>query len=174
MAKIDWNITGIGGQAVVEDVGSMRCRLSGQKLMLWNGNNALTDSEVVAEYKLSSNSTNTSGGLLLRSTSTGLNCYRLRTTSDRTHYIDKLVGGVVTVLGSVVSSQPWNQYIKTRFRIDGFQISIEEYFGGVWNLVSSAEDNEHTHASGYAGIFGSSVNTSYSMLFDNVEISQKS
>jgi len=174
MAKIDWDITGTGGQAVVEDVGSMRCRLSGQKLMLWNGNNALTDSEVIAEYKISHNSIYSSGGSILRSIFTGFNCYRLRTTVDRTHYIEKLVGGVVTVLGSAVSSQPWNQYIKTRFRVDGFQLSVEEYFGGNWNLVLSAEDNEHTHVSGYAGIFGNSYSSSYSVLFDNVEISQKS
>jgi len=172
MAKLDWNISGAGGQAVVDEGGSKRCRLSGYKLMLWNARNNLVNSEVVA-YVLMAVDTNTRGGLVLRSDATANSCYRLRVFGPRTYYIQKVVNGTVTTLSTTVSSQPYNIYVKTRFRIDGYQLSIEEYTGGAWVQVAVIIDTEQSLASGYAGLYGESVNTGYFVTFDNIEISER-
>ena len=171
MAKADWTITGSGGVGVVDYGGSMRCQLTTSKLMLWNGRNNLTDSEIIAEIRMGNNS-NTRGGLILRSNELASDCYRLRIYGARIYYIDKIVSGILTSLSSVSSAQPWNIFVKTRFRVDGHQLSVEEYTGGQWNLIDVVEDTEKSHASGYAGLVGISV-TGYSLMFDNVEISEK-
>jgi len=171
--KIDWNITQLGGQAVVDEGGSKRCRLSGSKLMLWNGRNNLINSEIIASILLGSD-TNTRGGLVLRSDSNSNNCYRLRIYGGgRSYYIQKIVNGIVTTLATAYSTQPYNAYVKTRFRVDGYQLSVEEYLSGVWTLIAVIADNEQSIASGYSGLYGESINTNYFITFDNIEISER-
>jgi hypothetical protein len=172
MGLSNWTITQSGGQAIVDEGGSKRCRLSGSKLMLWNGRNNLVNSEVVVSI-LMGGDTNTRGGLVVRSDSTANNCYRLRIFGPRTYYIQKVVGGVVTTLATAYSTQPYNTYVKTRLRIDGYQLSIEEFISGVWTLVSVIVDNEQSIISGYAGLYGENANTSYFITFDNIEISER-
>lgn len=167
--ETDWNITGIFNPQY-EEGGSKRCQFTGQKLMLYAGNPNLTDSEVISEIKLYTSSTNNRGSLWLRATANGYNGYRLLIYGPRTYYIQKLVDGVVTSLGIAYSSQPYSIYVKTRFRVDGYQLSVDEYVGEAWTNISTIIDTESTHASGYAGIGGNSVNTSYFCLHDNVSI----
>lgn len=172
--KSNWNISGTGGCAVIDDGGSKRCQLSGIKLLLWNARSNLQDVEVKADFRVwLDNSTNNRGGMVLRSDALGNNCYRLLVYGPRTYYIQKVVNGIATTLAQVASTQAYNIYVKTRFRIDGYQLSVEEYTGGQWNLVLMAQDSEQTFQSGYAGIHGQNVNSSYSVVFDNVEISEK-
>jgi len=171
MAKTDWYITGAGGQAVIEQGGSKRCQLSGSKLMLWNGRNNLVNSEVIALILMGVD-TNTRGGLVLRSDLSANNCYRLRIFGQRTYYVQKVVGGIVTTLSTISSLQPYNIFVKTRFRVDGYQLSVEEYISGAWALVTVIIDTEQSILLGYAGLYGESVNTSYSLLFDDVQISE--
>jgi hypothetical protein len=172
MSTIDWYITGAGGEAIVNEGGSNRCRLSGSKQMLWNGRANLINSEIIASVLMGSTS-NTRGGLLLRSDLSGNNCYRLRIFGERTYYIQKVVSGVITTLATAYSTQPYNVYVKTRFRVDGWQLSIEEWIGGVWVQVTVIIDNEQSVATGYAGLYGESVNTSYYITFDDTTISER-
>jgi len=171
MAKTDWYITGAGGQAVIDQGGSKRCQLSGSKLMLWNGRNNLANSEVIASI-LMAGDTNTRGGLVLRSDLSNNNCYRLRIFGQRTYYVQKVVAGVVTTLSTAYSLQPYNIFVKTRFRVDGYQLSVEEYISGVWTLVTVIVDTEQSILLGYAGLYGESVNTGYFLFFDDVQISE--
>jgi len=175
MSKADWDITGTGGISIIDEGGSKRCRLSYNKLMLWNGCSSCTDSEVVADINIL-NSTNYRGGLVLRSNANGSTMYRLRiygATSYRVYYIDKLVNGVNTTLGQVTSSQPYNTFVKTRFRVDGFQLSVEEWIDGAWELITMVEDTSQAITLGYCGLIGMSVNSSYYITFDNIEINTK-
>lgn len=173
MGLTNWNITQSGGQAIVDEGGSKRCRLSGSKLMLWNGRNNLANSEIIASI-LMAGDTNTRGGLVLRSDITGQNCYRLRIYGGRTYYIQKVAnGGIVTTLATAYSSQPYNVYVKTRFRVDGYQLSVEEYINNVWTLVTVIADNEQSIALGYAGLYGESINTNYFITFDNIDVSER-
>jgi hypothetical protein len=173
MAKSDWTITGNGGLSIIEDGGSKRCRLSYTKLMLWNGNDSLGDCEIISDVQVGSNG-NSSGGIVLRSNSTATTCYKFLIVGTRTYYIQKVVNGTTTTLGTAVSDRPWNEYTKTRFRIDGWQLSIEEYINGEWQLVSMVEDTSHAVISGSAGLFGSSINSGCYITFDNLEINIKS
>ena len=175
MSKSEWDISGIGGISIIDESGSKRCRLSHSKLMLWNGCSTCTNYEVVADIKIA-NSTNYRGGLVLRSNAAGTTMYRLRmygASTYRTYYIDKLVNGVNTILGQVNSSHPYNTYVKTRFRIDGFQLSIEEYIDGAWELITIVEDTSQAIVSGYCGLHGCSLNSGYYITFDNIEINEK-
>lgn len=172
MTKTDWYITQSGGQAVVDEGGSKRCRLSGSKLMLWNGRSNLANSEVVASILMAS-TTNTRGGLVLRSDLTNNNCYRLRIFGPRSYYIQKVVNGVVTTLATAYSTRPYNVYTQTRFRVDGYQLSVEEFVSGAWSLVSVIQDSDQSLAIGYAGLYGESVNTDYYVTFDDVAISER-
>ena len=173
MGLSNWNITQAGGQSIIDEGGSKRCRLSGSKLMLWNGRNNLANSEIVASI-LMAGDTNTRGGLVLRSDVTGQNCYRLRIYGGRTYYVQKVAnGGIVTTLATAYSSQPYNVYVKTRFRVDGYQLSVEEYINNVWILVTVIADNEQSIASGYSGLYGENINTSYFITFDNIEINER-
>lgn len=174
MAKINWDITGEGGQSVVDDGISKRCELTGKKLMLWNGKSDLTDSEIVSEVKLYGNPSFCFGGLVLRSDGTINNCYRF----IRSYFpcrIERVVNEVVTVLSSATSTFSYNEWVKTRFRIDDWQLSVEEYIesSGLWQIFMVSEDLSHSHNSGYAGLIGTSTNTSYGIFFDNVEIGEK-
>lgn len=171
MGLADWNITGSGGQAVIDYGGSMRCQLSGHKLMLWNGRDNLANSEVIALIRMGVD-TNTRGGLILRSNLSANSCYRLRIYGKRVYYIQKIVDGVVTTLAAVGSMQPYNVFTKTRFRVDGYQLSVEEWIDGAWQLVSVAEDTGQSLATGYAGIYAEGVST-YATMFDDVEIAER-
>lgn len=175
MSKSDWDITGTGGMSIIDEGGSKRCRLSASKLMLWNGCSTCTNYEVVADINIF-NSTNFRGGLVLRCNAAGSTMYRLRiygASTYRIYYIDKLVNGVNTVLGQVNSSHPYNTYVKTRFRIDGFQLSVEEWVNGAWELITMVEDTSQAIGSGYCGLHGCSANSSYYISFDNIEINKK-
>ena len=176
MSKSDWVITGTGGISIIEEGGSKRCRLSASKLMLWDGCSTCTDYGVTADISIL-NTTNYRGGLVLRCNEAGSTMYRLReygrNTTSRTYYIDKVVNGVNTVLGIVVSNQPYNVFVKTRFRVDGFQLSVEEWINGAWELITMVEDTSQAILSGYCGLHGCSVNSGYYITFDNVEINKK-
>ena len=175
MSKSDWDITGAGGIAIIEEGGSKRCRLSASKLMLWNGCSTCTDYEVIADINIGS-STNYRGGLVLRANDSGTTMYRLRiygAASYRTYYIDKLVNGVNTIIGQVTSIHPYFTYVKTRFRIDGFQLSVEEYVNGAWELITMVEDTSQAIISGYCGLHSCSATSSYYITFDNIEINEK-
>lgn len=173
MAKIDWTITGDGGISIIEDTGSKRCMLSGSKQMLWKDRNNLGDSEVIADIKFLAGSTNERGGGLLRSNSSIQRCYRLFIYGNRLCMIQRVIDGVVTTLGQASSSQASNIFVKTRFRIDGYQLSVEEYINGEWTLILTAQDTTQALAEGYVGLFGASVNSSYSILFDDVQVGEK-
>ena len=176
MSKSDWLITGTGGISVIEEGGSKRCRLSASKLMLWNGCSTCTDYEVTADINILSN-TNSAGGVVIRSDGAGSTTYRLRvygkSATSRTYYIDKVVSGVNTVLGQVISYHPYNTFVKTRFRVDGFQLSVEEWINGAWELITMVEDTSKAILSGYCGLAGYSINSGYHITFDNVEINKK-
>ena len=176
MSKVNWDITGTGGISIIEEGGSKRCRLSASKLMLWNGCSTCTDYEIAADINIL-HTTNYRGGLVLRANEAGSTMYRLRiygrNTTSRTYYIDKLVDGVNTVLGEVISNHPYGTFIKTRFRIDDFQLSVEEWINGAWELVTMVEDTSKAIVSGYCGLHGCSANSSYYITFDNIEINKK-
>lgn len=175
MSKSDWDITGIGGISIIDESGSKRCRLSHLKLMLWNGCSTCTDYEVSADINIGS-STNYAGGLVLRSNVSGATMYRLRVygaANYRTYYIDKIVSGVNTILGQVTSSHPHFTFVKTRFRVDGFQLSVEEWIDGAWELITMVEDTSQAIVSGYCGLIGMSTTSSYFITFDNIEINKK-
>lgn len=171
MAKINWDITGTGGQAVIDEGGSKRCQLVGQKQMLWNGRNNLANSEIISDVKLGSSGI---GGLTIRSDASGLNCYRVRIAygTTRVYYVEKVVAGVATSLAAIASTQSYNIYVKTRFRIDGWQLSLEEWTGSAWLVVITVEETSHQFSSGYAGLLGQSSSI-YVALFDNVSISER-
>ena len=176
MSKSDWQITGTGGIAVIEEGGSKRCRLSANKLMLWKGCITCEDYEVIADINILNN-TNYRGGLVLRSNDAGATMYRLRIygrdTTSRIYYIDKVVDGVNNLLGQIISNHPYNTFVKTRFRVDGFQLSVEEWINGDWKLLAMAEDTSKSIVSGYCGLAGYSVNSNYYITFDNIEINKK-
>lgn len=176
--KSDWLITGAGGQSVINVDASMRCQLSGTKYMLWNARNNLTDCECIATIKpyTNQNSGQQRGGMLLRTDDVIMNYYRLLVyyyTSYRTYYIHRVINGVATLLSQVISYQGYNIHIKTRFRIDGWQLSVEEYLSNEWKLITAIEDTDHTVVSGYVGLCGINANTAYSVLFDDCSISEK-
>ena len=178
MSKSNFNITGSGGQAVIEIEGSKRCQLSGTKYLLWNERNDLVNAEVISLIKpyLAQNSGYQRGGMLLRCDESILNYYRLLAyayTNYRIYYIHRVVNGVATLLTQVISHQAYNIYTKTRFRIDGYQLSIDEYTNGQWNLIATVEDSDHSLISGYAGICGVNYSGSYSFLFDDLEIGER-
>lgn len=176
--KSNWIISGSGGQAVINVDGSKRCQLSGIKYMLWNGRSDLVNAEVIATIKpwINENNGRQVGVILLRSDTSIYNYYKVMVyayTSYRKYRIHRIVNGVATLLGQIISYQGYNIYVKTKFRIDEYQLSIEEYIGGAWNLITTIEDTDHSIVSGYIGIGGNNYNTDYSFLFDDVEISER-
>ena len=78
-----------------------------------------------------------------------------------------------TVLGEVVSNHPYNTFVKTRFRVDDFQLSVEEWINGAWELITMVEDTSKAIVLGYCGLHGCSANSSYYITFDNIEINKK-
>jgi hypothetical protein len=178
MARADWDITGLGGIAIIDDGGSKRCQLSGNKLMLWNGRSNLADVQVASDYKFSNASSTIRGGCVVRSDATGNNSYRLHTSpsgSVRVHVIYKVVNGIWTTLGTVNSNQSASVYVKTRLRVDGWQLSVEEYINGAWVLLMAIEDTSHALVLGFSGIYNTTAPgyEAYSTIFDNVEIGEK-
>jgi len=176
MAKTDFTVTGAGGLSIVDDGGSKRCKLTYTKLMLWNGNPALGDCECVVEVQNSAANSNSGGGILLRSNSTALTCYRLLIyggSTGKAYYIQKIINGITTTLGSFISTRPYNEYTKIRFRVDVFQLSCEEYINGNWTMAFMVEDTSHAIVSGSVGLFGESSTSGYSISFDNLEINIK-
>lgn len=174
MGKSDWDINGPGGQGIIDDAGSMRCQLTATKNMTWNGDVALTDSEVITEIKLNSTNGYSRVGPVLRADETcenGYFCLAYGYATKR-YYIFKVVDGVKTQLAYFVSEFASSLYTKIRFRIDGYQLSIEEWKEGDWVVIGIIEDTDETHPSGRAGLRGESLTTYYG-LFDNVEIGEK-
>ena len=178
MAKINWDISGEGGQAIIEEAGSKRCQLSGKKLMLWNGKSDLVNCELITDIRLFGTAGYCRGGVMLRSDGSELNgyaCTRVYKSGANSEYlIYKVVGGVWTQIAQADSNFGWTEWARTRIRIDGWQISVDEWFGGDWFQAVLIEETIHQHASGYIGLIGTSTNIVGSILFDNVEISERS
>lgn len=172
MAKINWDISGEGGFAIVSMGGSARCQLVGVKTLLYNGRTDFGNCEVVGEYRQQSSSSNCRGMLVLRSDADMSNCYRLVIFGPRLYYVQKAVDGTVTTLATLNSTQSWDIYLPTRFRADGFQLSVDEYAGGEWVNVITVLDNESSHIAGRVGIGGVSV-AGYHGLFDNVTLGER-
>lgn len=175
MARSDWNVFGPGGLAVIDETGSKRCQLTGDKTMLWNGRSNLINAEIIGDIKFYTSSSN-AGALLLRSNATTDTCYRdlvYSAVSTRTHYIQKIVNGVVTQLGSVISIQNPVTYVTTRFRVDGYQLSVDEFINGVWVNILVIDDTSQAVQIGYVGIAGKSPAATYWVNFDNVEVREK-
>jgi hypothetical protein len=175
MARTDWNITGTGGIAIIDETGSKRCQLTGTKLMLWNGRSDLINVEIICESKYSTSNTNAGGAVVLRSDATANNCYRLVIygATTRTYYIQKVVAGVVTNLGSYTSTIGYSIYGKTRFRVDGYQLSVDEWESGAWVNRITIDDTSQACTTGYVGLMGYST-AGYYVVYDNVEVREKS
>lgn len=172
--KSQWLIQGTGGQSVVDEGGSKRCQLTLTKWMLWNERNNLLNSEIIGLIKLGQNSNNVLGGFLLRCDSSCNNAYYLRITSNgsvKVYYLYRIVNGTWTMLTSSNSSEIATVYTKVRFRVDGNQISIEEWVMGAWQLIQLVTDGYVT-AAGYAGLRGDS-GAGYTVLFDDISIEEK-
>jgi hypothetical protein len=174
--KIDWLITGSGGQAVVDEGGSKRCQLTASKLMLWTTRNNLINADIVGLIKLVQVSGNIYSGFVLRCDNTCNNAYYCRitcTSSYKVYQLYRIVNGVYTLLATVNSADSPSVYTKVRFRVDGNQISIEEYNAGTgnYNLIQLVTDTYIT-VGGYAGLKSDSV-SGYSMLYDDIIISER-
>lgn len=175
MVKTDWIIDGPGGAAVVDFQGSMRLQIEKTKYLLWKGRSDLANSEVIAEVRLQNTHHYCRCAMILRSDLSHNNYYRLRIygATGRLYYVDKIVSGITTQIGYVYSSTSYSQFTKTRFRIDDWQISVEEYVSGAWVPKITIEETSHALAQGYAGIGGLSQTTGYHPYFDNVEIAER-
>ena len=182
MGLSDWNISGDGGQSIVNVDDSMRCILTYKKLMLYNGRSDLNDSEVtfsIKGYTIHPGFYRAIGGSVLRMDSDGLNGYKIVvgirfSSPNRMYSVYRVVNGVATLLNQIPSLSAYNEYIKTRIRIDGWKISIHEWdtVTSLWKLIALEEDDLHSFSSGYAGIIGDSLAT-YSVSFNNIEIKEK-
>lgn len=175
MGKSDWDISGPGGQAIVDESGSMRCQLSGEKHMTWNGNVALTDSEVITEIKLYSTNGYSRAGPMLRADEDCENGYfcMARGYATKYYFVYKIVDGIKTQLAAWTSEFASSLYTKIRFRIDGYQLSLEEWKEGAWVVMGIIEDTSQAHPSGRAGLRAESHTGAYYGLFDNIEIGEK-
>ena len=173
MAKINWDITGSGGQAVIIESGSKRCELSGTKLMLWNGKSNLANCEVIVENKLYGIAGYNQGGVTLRSNALGNNCYQFIRSYNTNCYIYRVVNGVVTQIAFAITTFAYNQWVKTRVRIDGWQISVDEWISGAWVQLMLIDETTHQFTNGYAGLVGTNTSAIGSILFDNIEISER-
>jgi len=180
MARSDWDIGGDGGQGITDVDGSKRCELSGIKWMAWNGDSELTDVEIIADIRLYGTNGYNQGGLFLRAgegvapgSDPTWNCYRFRRQYQSHCYLDVIANGVKTQLAYATTSFNYNQWVRTRFRIDGWQISVDEYFGSDWQQLMLVEDTSHHHLDGYVGLIGTNTNSVGSILYDDIEISEK-
>lgn len=173
MGKLDWDISGPDYYLIKKIEDSWRCVIYGKMLFLWNGRNDLRDSQIILERKHSASRRESAGGMVLRANASGDTAYRFRMCGDRRCYIEKVVNGVVTTLNYEETEQPWDEYVKYRFRVDGFQLSVHEWVSGEWQLLMFVDDLTQAITQGYAGFFGDNDNTSYRMYFDNVEIRER-
>lgn len=181
MAKTDWDfvIDGTGSWAIVSAGGSMRLQLTfGKVYALWNGRNDLANSEVIAELRINTASSNNRGAFILRSDGSKNNMYILNvfynTATRRKYYLYRVVNNVWTLLlTQVMDSVPPLSYIPIRFRIDGYQLTCHNYHGAAWHEIFVKEDELQSHAQGFAGIAGLSIVSSYSVNFDNIEIRER-
>lgn len=171
--KSQWLIQGAGGQSIIDEGGSKRCQLTASKWMLWNERNNLLNAEIIGLIRVGSN-TNYVGGFLLRCDISANNHYNLRVSCNgnvKTYNLYRFLNGVATLLANSNSSEVYGVYTKVRFRVDGNQISVEEYILGTWVLIQLVTDSFVTVA-GYAGINSGSL-AGYSVQFDNIEINEK-
>lgn len=180
MAKINWDISGTGGQAVIIESSSKRCELSGNKLCLYNGASSLANCQLIADIKLYGTAGYNGGGIILRSDGTRNNGYAF----VRRYYggdhgsgtacnIYKIVNGVWTQIAIAYTTFSWVTWIRTRVRIDGWQISVDEWIEGAWSQLMLVDETSHQHASGFIGLIGTSTNVVGSILYDNVDIGVK-
>jgi len=177
MAKTNWNISGIGGQAVIIESGSKRCELSGTKLMLYNGASSLTNCQLIADIKLYGAAGYNQGGIIFRSNAAGTNGYAFIRSYiggiGKNCYVYKIVDGVWTQIAFATTTFAYTDWVRTRVRMDGWQISVDEWISGAWSQLKLIEETTHQHASGYIGLIGTSTNVVGSILFDNVDIGEK-
>ena len=168
--KTDWTITGSGSISIIEHTGSKRLQILGEKLVLWNGNDHLINSEIIVDTR-AVDPWKRFGGLALRSNSNGLNMYKLYMTNG-SFTIYRVVNGVATALSMFSPIASYLTWRKLRFRIDDWQLSVEEYSGDNWVLLSAIEDQTQAHSSGSIGFVGI-VSSMSGWLYDNVEIGEK-
>ena len=178
MAKNNWDISGDGGQSVVIESGSKRCELDGKKLMLYNGASSLADCELTTDIKLYGTAGYCQGGVILRADAEGNNGYVFErsyvgTGGGKSYLIWKIVNGVWTQLSYILTDFTWATWVRTRVRIDGWQISVDEWVSGEWSQIMLLEETSHQHTSGYIGLIGTSTNAIGSILYDNVDIGEK-
>lgn len=177
MARTDWDIHGPGIQRIVTVNGSKRCELNGLEWMLYNGDAALADAEVIADTRRYGNYTYSQGGLLLRTDATLENCYYLQRQGFGAvdgYRLSRHVNTVMTILWQGSLGHAPGDWVRVRFRVDGWQLSVHEWVASAWSEIVVVDDQAQAHASGYTGLFGANnANPAGSMLFDNVEIAEK-
>jgi len=177
MALVDWTIFGGGGIAIVDEGGSKRCQLTGDKTLLWSERGNLINSEIIADEKFYTNDYRNAVGLLLRSNANATNCYRLLTYAsggERYHQIQKIVNDVVTNLGAYTSTIAYNVYLKTRFRVDGYQLSLGEFIDNQWKNMLIVEDTSQSLANGYNGFCAKNISyPAWYVWLDNISINER-
>lgn len=174
--RSDWNILGNGLVTIINDGVSYRCQISNNTTMLWNGNQQLTNCEIISDVKMIDFVANRSnGGLILRSDAGSVlsNCYWLFITSPNKYTLYRTVSAQATLLATYNSLIDYNVFRTIRFRIDGFTISVDEYINGSWVNRILVVDNVQTLTAGRAGVCGWSGSASYNILFDNININQR-
>lgn len=175
MSYLDWDIYGAGVQSIIDLELSKRCKLAGLEWMLYNGEAALVDSQIIADFRRYGALQYSEGGFVLRSDINLTNCYYLQrsiTPADG-WLLTKVVAGVRMDLWSAPTTHAPEDWVRVRFRIDGWQLAVHEWIDGTWEGIVLVEDTEQSHASGHAGLFGANPDPTGSMLFDNVEIATK-
>lgn len=174
MSRINWDIYGLGLQSIVNVDGSMRCQLAGLEWMLYNGDVALEDSQIIADIRRYGNYTYSQGGLILRSDVDLMNCYYFQREPNDDYRLTRHVGGAFTILWTGSLGHTPDQWARLRFRIEGWQLSVYEWVAGAWSEVVIVSDLVQAHTSGYVGLFGAnSAQPTGMMLFDNIEVAKK-
>lgn len=180
MSKSNWDISGDGGQAVIIESGSKRCELSGYKLCLYNGSSSLTNCQLIADIKLYGTNGYNQGGIILRSDGTRNNGYVFHRDYVGSGHgngtrcrIFKAVNGVWTQIAITYTSFTYYTWVRTRVRVDGWQISVDEWIDGAWSQLILVDETSHQFTSGFIGLIGNSSNVVGSILYDNVDIGEK-
>lgn len=173
MAKSNWNISGSGDQSVIIESGSKRCELFGEKLCLYNGASSLANCQLIADIKLYGTNGYNQGGIILRSDGTKNNAYVFVRKYNNAYYLYKIVNGVWTQMAYAPSTFAYNIWVRTRVRIDGWQISVDEWIEGAWSQIMLINEPSHQHVSGFIGLIGTNTNVIGSILFDNIDIEEK-
>lgn len=177
MARTDWDIYGTGLQSIVDVDGSLRCQLAGLEWMLYNGVIDLGDSQIIADMRRYGDYSVSQGGLLLRADATLENCYYLQrqvVAPGDGYRLTRHVDTVMTILWQGSLGHAPEDWVRVRFRIDGWQLSVYEWVAGEWSEVVLVNDLDEAHVSGYVGLFGLNTNNPAGMmLYDNIEIAEK-